>query len=61
MNEKSQIIDLKKLIESWESSKNLILITHYVVISSMLNVGSSSGEIIVVNKDLEILGRMQTF
>ena len=60
-NEKSQIIDLKKLIESWESSKNLILVTHYVVISSMLNVGSSSGEIIVVNKDLEILGRMQTF
>ena len=60
-NEKIQIIDLKKLIESWKSNKNLVLITHYVVISSMLNVGSSSGEIIVVNKDLEILGRMQTF
>ena len=60
-NEKSQIIDLKKLIETWKSDKNLILVTHYVVISSMLNVGSSSGEIIVVNKDLEILGRMQTF
>ena len=61
MNEELQIIDLKKFIENWESSKNLILVTHYVVISSMLNVGSSSGEIIVVNKDLEILGRMQTF
>ena len=60
-NEKIQIIDLKKLIESWKSNKNLVLVTHYVVISSMLNVGSSSGEIIVVNKDLEILGRMQTF
>ena len=60
-NEELQIIDLKKLIESWKSEKNLILVTHYVVISSMLNVGSSSGEIIVVNKDLEILGRMQTF
>ena len=61
MNEELQIIDLKKFIENWESSKNLILVTHYVVISSMLKVGSSSGEIIVVNKDLEILGRMQTF
>ena len=60
-NEKSQITDLKKLIKSWKSDKNLILVTHYVVILSMLNVGSSSGEIIVVNKDLEILGRMQTF
>ena len=60
-NEKSQITDLKKLIESWKSNKNLVLVTHYVVISSMLNVGSSSGEVIVVNKDLEILARMQTF
>ena len=51
-NAKSQIIDLKKLIEGWKSDKNLILVTHYVVISSMLNVGSSSGEIIVVNNCL---------
>ena len=60
-NEKLQIVNLKKLIESWESDKNLILITHFVVISSLLKTGSSSGEIIVVNKELEILGRMETF
>ena len=60
-NEESQIANLKKLIESWKSDKNLILVTHFVVISSLLETGSSSGEIIVVNKDLEIQGRMETF
>tara|TARA_B100000945_G_scaffold319727_1_gene327642 strand:- start:630 stop:1190 length:561 start_codon:yes stop_codon:yes gene_type:complete len=60
-NEKLQIANLKKLIESWKSDKNLILITHFVVISSLLKTGSSSGEIIVVNKDLEIQARMETF
>ena len=60
-NEEIQIANIKKLIESWESDKNLILVTHFVVISSLLNTGSSSGEIIVVNKDLKIQGRMETF
>ena len=60
-NEDLQIANIKKLIESWESDKNLILVTHFVVISSLLNTGSSSGEIIVVNKDLKIQGRMETF
>ena len=60
-NEELQIANIKKLIESWESDKNLILVTHFVVISSLLNTGSSSGEIIVVNKDLKIQGRMETF
>ena len=60
-NEELQIVNLKKLIESWESDKNLILITHFVIISSLLKTSSSSGEIIVVNKELEILGRMETF
>ena len=60
-NEESQIANLKKLIGSWKSDKNLILVTHFVVISSLLETGSSSGEIIVVNKDLEIQGRMETF
>ena len=39
-NEKKQIRDLKKFINKWESSKNLVLVTHYVVISSMLNVAT---------------------
>ena len=43
-NEDMQIKNLKKYIKSWESDKNLILVTHFVVISSILNIGTSSGD-----------------
>tara|TARA_Y100001970_G_C14165213_1_gene820887 strand:+ start:1033 stop:1590 length:558 start_codon:yes stop_codon:yes gene_type:complete len=59
-NEGKQIKDLKNYIENWNSDKNLILITHFVVISSILNVGSSSGEIIISDKNLNIIGRINT-
>ena len=59
-NETKQIKDLKKLINSWSSDKNLVLVTHYVVISSILNVGSSSGELIITDKNLNIIGSIKT-
>ena len=59
-NEKRQIEDLKKYIKNWKSNKNLILVTHYVVISSMLNIAVSSGEIVVSDKNYEIIGSIET-
>ena len=59
-NETKQIKDLKKLINNWSSDKNLVLVTHFVVISSILNVGSSSGEIIITDKKLNIIGSIKT-
>ena len=59
-NEDKQIQELNTYIESWESNKNLVLITHYVVISAMLNKGVSSGEIIVSDKKLNIIGSIAT-
>ena len=59
-NETKQINDLKKFIKNWDSDKNLVLVTHYVVISSLLNVGSASGEIIISDKDLNIIGSINT-
>ena len=59
-NEKRQIQELKNYIKSWESKKNLILVTHYVVISSMLDIGVNSGEIIISNKNFEIIGSIET-
>ena len=59
-NETKQIKDLKKLINNWSSDKNLVLVTHYVVISSILNVASSSGEIIITDKNLNIIGSIKT-
>ena len=55
-NEDTQIKNLKKYIKSWESDKNLILVTHFVVISSILNMGTSSGEMIIVDKNYNIIG-----
>ena len=55
-NEDMQIKNLKKYIKSWESDKNLILVTHFVVISSILNVGISSGEMIISDKNYNIIG-----
>ena len=55
-NEAKQIKDLKNYIKNWNSDKNLVLITHFVVISSILNTGSSSGEIIISDKNFNIIG-----
>ena len=37
-NENIQIEDLKKYIKNWKSNKNLILVTHYVVILSLIHI-----------------------
>ena len=55
-NETKQIKDLKNYIKKWNSDKNLVLITHFVVISSIINTGSSSGEIIISDKNFNIIG-----
>ena len=55
-NEAKQIKDLKNYIKNWDSDKNLVLVTHFVVISSILNTGSSSGEIIISDKKFNIIG-----
>ena len=60
-NEKKQIKDLKKFIKEWDSDKNIIFVTHYVVILSLLNIGVSSGEIVVADKDLNVIGSIETF
>ena len=54
-----QIKDLKNYILNWKSKKNLVLVTHYVVISEVLNVGASSGEIIVTDKKFNIIGYLR--
>ena len=55
-NEAKQIKDLKNYIKNWDDDKNLVFVTHFVVISSILNIGSSSGEIIISDKNFNIIG-----
>ncbi len=59
-NETKQIKDLKNYIKNWDGDKNLILVTHFVVISSILNTGSSSGEIIISDENFNIIGSINT-
>jgi phosphohistidine phosphatase SixA len=59
-NKSKQIKDLKKYISSWNSKKNLVLITHFVVISETLSVGSASGEMIVSDKNFNIISSIET-
>ena len=54
-NKEPQIKKLKKFINSWDGEKNLVFVTHYVVISEILNYGSSSGEIVISDKDLKVI------
>ena len=55
-NEAKQIKSLKKYIKNWQNDDNLILVTHFVVISSILNVGASSGEIVITDKNFNVIG-----
>jgi len=56
-NKNKQISDLKNYIFNWNSKKNLVLVTHFVVISEVLNIRASSGEIIISDKKFNIIGR----
>jgi phosphohistidine phosphatase SixA len=54
-NKNQQIRDLKKYIKNWQSDKNLVLVTHYVLISEILNYTSSSGEIVISDKNFKVI------
>ena len=54
-----QIKSLKKYLSNWNSEKNIILVTHFVVISEILNFGTSSGEIVVTDKNLNVIGNIE--
>ena len=48
-NRKSQMINLKKYVDNWDKEKNLVLVTHYVVISEAIDYAPSSGEIVIAD------------
>ena len=58
-NKTSQMKDLTNFISDWKNDSNLIIITHYVVILEILNRGTISGEMIISDKKLNILGSFQ--
>ena len=59
-NKAKQIKELKEFIKEWNGKGNLIFVTHYVVISEILNLSVSSGEIVIADKNFNILARQKT-
>ena len=58
-NRKKQIIDFDKFIINWDKDQNLIFVTHYVVISEILNYAPSSGEIVISDKSLKVIDTLE--
>ena len=58
-NKDKQVKAFNYYIKNLEIEKNLIFVTHYVFISEVLNYGPSSGEIVVSDKNLNIIGSIE--
>ena len=58
-NKNSQLRDFQKFLLDWDEKTNLIFITHYVVISEILDYPSSSGEIVISNKNFKIIDTLE--
>ena len=58
-NKSKQMKDLREYISKWESDSNLIIVTHYVVILDILDRGTSSGEMIISDKNLTIISNFE--
>ena len=58
-NKNKQIKELNNYIETLKTNGNLILVTHYVLISEVLNYNPSSGEIVVSDKNFNVIGNVQ--
>ena len=58
-NKTKQIKDLMKFVKKNDFEKNIIFVTHYVLISEVLDYAPSSGEIIVSDKEFNIIGSIK--
>ena len=58
-NKTKQIKELKEYVNEWNSSKNLVLITHYVTILEVTNTAVSSGEMVITDKNFNVLQRQK--
>ena len=60
-NAKKQIKELKKYIQKWNGNgSNLVLVTHYVIITAITDVAPRSGEIVIIDKNFNTLSTILT-
>ena len=58
-NKDKQILDFQKFIRNWNKTGNLVLVTHYVVIFEILDLTTSSGEIVITDTNLKFLSSLE--
>ena len=58
-NKTKQIEALDNYVQQLKSKQNIVLVTHYVLISEVLNYAPSSGEIVVSDKNFNIIGSIE--
>ena len=62
-NKDKQVKELKGYIQNYKknNNKNLVLITHFVVVSEILNTSLTSGGLAIATKDLKIIDTIELF
>ena len=58
-NRKKQVREFQEFINNWNKKDNLIFVTHYVFISEILNYAPSSGEIVITDKNFNIVDTLE--
>ena len=58
-NKNSQMKDFQKFLLDWDKKTNIVFVTHYVVISELFDYPSSSGEIVISNKNFKIIDTLE--
>ena len=60
-NEGKQLKELYNYVKNWSGKgKNLVLITHYSIITAVTTAVPSSGEMVITDKNFKVLGTIQT-
>ena len=50
---------IEEFLNNWDQNQNIIFVTHYVVISEILNYAPSSGEIVISDKSLKVIDTLE--
>ena len=58
-NKSKQVKEFNNFIKDWDKKQNLIFVTHYVFILEILNYAPSSGEIVIVDEDFNIVDTVE--
>tara|TARA_B100001057_G_scaffold485100_1_gene564284 strand:+ start:196 stop:747 length:552 start_codon:yes stop_codon:yes gene_type:complete len=60
-NETKQLKQLKTFVNDWDGNGgNLVLITHYSIITAITNIAPRSGEIVITDKNFSVLNTVLT-